>query len=279
MSAAPQTSNVHTLVLLCSVSLICISLEYFTNSVSYPRQLVTWVTLGVQRVANGYEEVLAFSSNYLSDRNELLSRNEELESTVQQLSARNAQLRALEESNVELRELLGIRLQEPHLSYIIAELAAPIASPARDEITVNRGRAHGVKKGSAVLDASGVFGQIVEVLPYTSRVLMVTDKRIAVPVRIERSGLHAVLTGIGDSKHLTLEHIEVTADVAEGDLLIASGLGGIFPYGYPVGLVTTLEFDESGVAIRVSVEPFAKLHRRRFIMIVTRATYPETPAE
>lgn len=279
MAAAPQTSNVHTLVLLCSVSLICVSLEYFTNWVNHPRQFATWVTLGVQRVANGYEEIISFSSNYLSDRNELLSRNKELESTVQQLSARNSQLRALEESNVELRELLGIRLQEPSISYVIAELAAPIVSPARDEITVNRGRAHGVTEGSAVLDASGVFGQVVEVLPYTSRVLLVTDKRIAVPVRVERSGLHAVLTGVGDSKHLTLEHTEVTADVTEGDLLIASGLGGTYPYGYPVGVVTTLEFDESGVAIRVSVEPFAKLHRRRFIMIVTGAIYPETPAE
>lgn len=279
MSAAPQTSNVHTLVLLILICMICISLEQFTNWVNHPRQFVTWVTLGVQRVANGYADVFTFTNNFFGDRNELLSRIEELEGEVQQTSALNSQLRALEESNVELRELLGIRTQEPTISYVIAELAAPIASPARDEVTVNRGHAHGIRQGSAVLDASGVFGQVIEVLPYTSRVLMVTDKRIAVPVRVERSGLHAVLTGVGDSNHLTLEHIEVTADVTEGDLLIASGLGGTYPYGYPVGLVTTLEFDESGVAIRVKVEPFAKLNRRRYIMIVTGATNPETPAE
>ena len=279
MSAAPQTSNVHTLVSLCSVCLICISLEHLTHFVDHPRQFITWVTLGVQRVANGYEDVFRFSHNYFSDRNELLRRIDELEGELQQSSTHNAQLRTLEESNVELRELLGIQSREPTISYVIAELAAPIVSPARDEVTVNRGLTHGIKEGSAVLDASGVFGQVVEVLPFTSRVLMVTDKRIAVPVRVERSGLHAILTGVGDSKHLTLEHIEVTADVTEGDLLITSGLGGTYPYGYPVGLVTTLEFDEAGVAIRVSVEPFAKLHRRRFILIVTGALYSETPAE
>lgn len=223
--------------------------------------------------------MLRFSSNYLSDRNELLQRIDELEGELEQTTAHNAQLRTLEESNVELRELLGIRLSEPTISYVIAELAAPLVSPARDEVTLNRGRAHGIEEGAAVLDASGVFGQVIEVLPYTSRVLMVTDKRIAVPVRVERSGLHAVLTGVGDSKHLTLEHVEVTADVAEGDLLITSGLGGTYPYGYPVGVVATLEFDEAGVAVRLSIEPLAELHRRRFILIVTGVSYPETPTE
>ena len=233
----------------------------------------------MQSVVNGYEDVITFTNDYLRDRNALLHRIHELENTAQQTAAQISQLRAFEESNVELRELLGIRAREPTISYVIAELAAPIVSPARDEVTVNRGGVHGIKRGSAVLDATGVFGQVVEVLPYTSRVLMVTDKRIAVPVRVERSGLHAVLTGVGDSKHLTLEHTEVTADVTEGDLLITSGLGGTYPYGYPVGVVTALEFDESGVAIRVSIEPLAELHRRRFILIVAGASYPETPAD
>lgn len=279
MSAAPQTSNVHTLVLLCSICLICISLEHLTKLVDHPRQFITWLTLGVQRAANGYADVLTLTNNYLSDRNELLLQIEDLENSVQQSKALNSQLRALEESNVELRELLGVFSRESLISYVVAELAAPIMSPARDEITVNKGSAHGIKEGSAVLDASGVFGQVVEVLPYTSRVLMITDKRIAVPVRVERSGLHAVLTGVGDSKHLTLEHVEVTADITDGDLLIASGLGGVYPYGYPVGLVSTLEFDASGVSVRVTVEPFAQLHRRRFILITTEATDSETPAE
>ncbi|MXW07213.1 MAG: rod shape-determining protein MreC [Gammaproteobacteria bacterium] len=279
MSAAPQTSNLHTLLLLCFICLLSISLERFTNFVNHPRQFVTWVTLGVQRVANGYEDVLRFSGNYLSDRNELLERIEVLEIENEQISALNSQLRALEASNIELREVLGFRIREPMISYEIAELAAPLVSPARDEVTLNRGLAHGIKGGSAVLDASGVFGQVVEALPYTCRVLMVTDKRMAVPVRVERSGLHAVLTGVGDSKHLTLEHVEVTADIAEGDLLITSGLGGTFPYGYPVGVVTVSEPDQAGVAVRVTIEPLAELNRRRYILILTGASYSETAAE
>ena len=279
MSSAPHSSNIHVLVLLCSICAASISLEHLTNFVNPPRQVVTWVSHGVQRIANAHNDFFTFSTNYLSDRNELLKRINELEGQVQHASVQNSQLRALEESNIELREILGVRVLEPNISFVIAELAVPLVSPARDEITVNRGSVHGVTEGSAVLDASGVFGQVVDVLPYTSRVLLVTDKRIAVPVRVERSGLHAVLTGVGDSKHLTLEHTEVTADVTEGDLLITSGLGGTYPYGYPVGMVTTLEFDESGVAIRVSIEPLAELHRRRFILIVTRASNPETSPE
>lgn len=279
MAAAPQTSNIHTLVLLCFICVLSICLEHFTNFVNHPRQFVTWVTLGVQRVANGYEDVLRFSRNYWSDRTELLERIEELEVENEQMSALNSQLRALEVSNIELREVLGFRVREPTISYVIAELAAPLVSPARDEVTLNRGLAHGILEGSAVLDASGVFGQVVEVLPFTCRVLMVTDKRIAVPIRVERSGLHAVLTGVGDSKHLTLEHVEVTADIAEGDLLITSGLGGRFPYGYPVGVVSTLEFDEAGVAVRVTIEPRAELHRRRYILILTGASFSETPTK
>ncbi|MYD45115.1 MAG: rod shape-determining protein MreC [Gammaproteobacteria bacterium] len=279
MSAASQTSNIHTLSVLLCICVLSICLEHFTNIVNHPRQFTTWITLGVQRVANGYEDVLRFSKRYLSDRNELLERIEMLEVENEQMSALNSQLRALEASNIELREVLGFRIREPTISYVIAELAAPLVSPARDEVTLNRGIAHGIEEGSAVLDATGVFGQVVEVLPYTSRVLMITDKRIAVPIRVERSGLHAVLTGVGDSKHLTLEHVEVTADIAEGDLLITSGLGGTFPYGYPVGVVTTREPDEAGVAVRVTIEPSAELQRRRYILILTGASFAETPAE
>ena len=279
MSVAPQTSNVHTLLILCFFCVLSICLDTFTNVVNHPRQFITWVTLGVQRIANGYEDVIRFSGNYIGDRNELLARIEALEVENEQVSALNSQLRALETSNLELREVLGFRIREPTLSYVIAELAAPLVSPARDEVTLNRGLAHGIKEGSAVLDASGVFGQVVEVLPHTSRVLMVTDKRIAVPIRVERSGLHAVLTGIGDSRHLTLEHVEVTADIEEGDLLITSGLGGTFPYGYPVGVVTIRESDAAGVVVRVTIEPSAELNRRRYILILTGASYSETPAE
>ena len=83
--------------------------------------------------------------------------------------------------------------------------------------------------GQPVLDASGLMGQVVEVLPYAARVLLLTDVTHSIPVQVNRNGLRAIAVGTGNPDYLELRHVAETADIKAGDLLVSSGLGQRFP--------------------------------------------------
>ena len=108
---------------------------------------------------------------------------------------------------------------------------------------IDKGSADGLEVGQAVLDAHGLFGQIVEVGSSTSRVLLIIDKDHAVPVQVNRSGARSIAGGTGSKDSLVLENVPVSMDIMTGDLLETSGLGGRFPVGYPVAEVTSVVLD------------------------------------
>lgn len=201
------------------------------------------------------------------------------EREYQDAVVKNRRFDALARENSELRQVLALVQRSPDLELVTAELTATVFEPGRNEILINRGKSHGVLDGMAVLDATGIYGQVVESLAFTSRVILITDRRLAVPVVVQRSGTHALITGIGNSSELVLEHAEITADIENGDLLVASGLGGVYPHGYPVGVVMSMEPDASGVEMRVMVEPLASMHRRTWLLVVVGGTTSEVAEE
>ena len=240
-----------------------------------PRQVATWVTNGIYSAVNAPGRWIVRSSLYIQDRQQLLDGNADLESQLQDLNVRVQRTEALYAENSELRQLLALTQHPSELVFIPSELSAVISVAGRNEILINRGTTHGVLDGMAVIDTTGVYGQVVEALPYTSRVILITDQRLAVPVRVQRSGVNAVVVGVGNSKDLVLEHADITADIEEGDLLVASGLAEVYPYGYPVGIVTSVEPEASGVETHVVVEPMASMHRRNWLLVVTNGKSDE----
>jgi len=120
----------------------------------------------------------------------------------------------------------------------------------------------------AVLDASGLMGQVVEVLPYAARVLLLTDVTHSIPVQVNRNGLRAIAVGTGNPDYLELRHVAETADVKAGDLLVSSGLGQRFPSGYPVAQVTEVVHGSGQPFAIVRAVPTAMLNRSRYLMLV-----------
>ena len=127
--------------------------------------------------------------------------------------------------------------------------------------------------GQAVIDADGLFGQVIEVAEYTSRVLKVNDRMHAVPVQVNRNGVRAVAAGNG--RTLELESVALTADIREGDLLVSSGLGGRFPVGYPVAVVTAVDRDPGQAFARITAQPRAALDRSRHVLLVFTGNRPQ----
>jgi rod shape-determining protein MreC len=129
-----------------------------------------------------------------------------------------------------------------------------------------------------VLDDKGLIGQTTHVGPFSAEVILITDPEHAVPVQIDRTGLRTIAVGTGDTASLALPYLPANADVKAGDVLTTSGLGGVFPAGYPVGRVVEVHRDAVQPLAQVRAEPFATLNTDREVMLVWfREGHPAAP--
>lgn len=219
----------------------------------------------------------------VADRARLNARNAELERELLLAQARLDRLQTVREQNERLQQLLDAQ-RGLDLGVQLARIIDVDTDPFRHRVVVDAGARQGVSAGEAVLDAHGVMGEIVEVLPDTSTVMLITDPAHALPVRIERTGLRAIARGTGALDALELQNVPISADIKSGDKLVTSGLGGHFPAGFPVGTVRTLRNDPSGMFAVATVAPSAALDRSGEVLILHPLPDPvgppaPTPAE
>ena len=213
--------------------------------------------------------VRAWDTAYLqlTSRADLIAENERLRAEALLAMRKLQKLAALTEQNVRLRELLNSSelLDE---KVLVAELIGIDPNAFSQRILIDKGERDGVFLGQPVLDATGLMGQVVEVMPFTSRVLLITDVSHSLPVQVNRNGLRAIASGTGSSEWLELRHVSDTADIRVDDIIVSSGLGQRFPAGYPVGRVTYVNRDSSQPFAEVRVEPTAQLNRSRYLLLV-----------
>jgi rod shape-determining protein MreC len=209
-----------------------------------------------------------WSSHSLRDWGSLHKENEALRADTLILQAKVEKMAALSAENTRLRQLLN---SSAHLddSVLIAELIGVSSDPLRHIVVINKGRDAGVYVGQPVIDARGLVGQVVEVSTYFSRVMLITDSTHAVPVQINRNGVRAIADGVGLIDELQLSHVATSADVRVGDLLVTSGLGGNFPPGYPVAVVTAVD-DSSSTFMKIRARPTALLDQSRHLLLIFR---------
>nr|WP_071872810.1 rod shape-determining protein MreC [Atopomonas hussainii] len=219
------------------------------------------------------------ATEQLNARSELIAENERLKAEALLMQRRLQKLATLTEQNVRLRELLNsAELVDERV--LVAELIGVDPNPFTHRLLINKGGQDGVFLGQPVLDASGLMGQVVEVMPYTARVLLITDSSHSIPVQINRNSLRSIAVGTGNPERLELRHVADTADVRVGDLLVSSGLGQRFPAGYPVATVTEVRNDPSQAFAVINAEPTAKLNRSRYLLLVFNdGLSPEQRAE
>jgi rod shape-determining protein MreC len=206
-------------------------------------------------------------ASQFGSRTELVAENEKLKTENLLYQGRMQKLAALTEQNVRLRELLNSSALVNE-KVEVAELIGMDPNPFTHRIIINKGERDGVVLGQPVLDARGLMGQVVELMPYTSRVLLLTDTTHSIPVQVNRNGLRAIASGTGNPERLELRHVADTADIKEGDLLVSSGLGQRFPAGYPVATVKEVIHDSGQPFAIVRAVPTAALNRSRYLLLV-----------
>ncbi|KPH62238.1 rod shape-determining protein MreC [Pseudoalteromonas porphyrae] len=221
-------------------------------------------------LANLPYEVFSLGAKSLHTRDQLLTENEALKQKQLLQSEQLQQYQFLAKENQKLRALLGSSAKQANRK-IIAQVLSVHSNPYSHQVVINRGAIDGVSEGQAVIDEMGVVGQLTKVGSTTSRVLLMTDTTHATPVRILRNDVRTVVEGVGKINSVKLSHVPHSLDVRYGDVLVTSGLGGTFPEGYPVAVVTEINRDEGRPFAQVYAEPIAQLDRIRLLVILWRS--------
>lgn len=203
----------------------------------------------------------------LHSQHSLLEQNANLTAEMIILKSQLQKEAAIEAENQQLRELLKSTDQsEDWVS--VAQLLAVSLEPFVHQVVINKGANYNIYVGQPVLDSFGVMGQVVQVGPLTSRVLLLTDSQSAIPVQDQRNGLRAIAVGDAQTGMLGLQNVTVNADFQQGDLLITSGLGGGYPFGYPVGTIVSIDRSSGNQFSEIIVKPSAHLDRSRLVLLI-----------
>src|SRR6185369_15781618 len=207
-------------------------------------------------------------------RERLREENTDLRTRLRDLELRTMQYEALSQENATLR---GLRSALPPVAekWLIAEIVQEPDS-RRPRLLINRGTSNGVFKGQAVMDDFGIIGQTTHVGPWSAEVILVTDPEHAIPVQVERTGVRTIALGTGGA--LGLSYMPANADLKVGDVLLTSGMGGVFPQGYAVAKVTELNREAVRPVERFRAEPLARINSSREVMLVWfREAHPAAP--
>ena len=257
----------YRLVLAIILSAILLLADFKFKGLDQVRSLISITLAPVQWVSRAPVTISDWFSSSTVSRKDLLDTIDMMQSRMLLLERKSQQLAALSAENNRLRELLNAS-STVNDKVLITELIGVSPNPSRLEMMVDKGQGDGVKIGMAVLDSSGLMGQIVEVNEFNSRVLLVADSNHAVPVQVNRNAVRAIAYGTGQLDEMELANVLDTTDIKIGDLLVSSGLGGRFPKGYPVATISEIIHDPGRSFSRVLAKPMAKLNQSRLLLIV-----------
>jgi rod shape-determining protein MreC len=183
------------------------------------------------------------------------------------LLARMEKYAALESENAHLRALLGTGTLVAEKA-VAAELLEVASEPFRRTIIIAKSGKDGLYVGQPVIDTHGIRGQISDVGVLQSTAILITDPGHAIPVVVLRNGLRAIAFGTGAPDTVAIRYLTASADIKTGDELVSSGLGGGFPFGYPVAKVTKIVNNPNESFLDITAVPAAKLNHGREVLLI-----------
>ncbi|MDJ0917095.1 MAG: rod shape-determining protein MreC [Woeseiaceae bacterium] len=202
-----------------------------------------------------------------TSRNSLELENTRLKIQQRLTRAELQQLTALEAENARLRDLLEARDRITG-DIRVAGIMSVDTNPFRHSIVLDVGSEDRVYDGQSLIDANGVVGQVLQTGLKTSQAILISDPDHALPVEVNRNGLRTIALGTGQFDQLDLPYLPNNADLEVGDVLVTSGLGGAFPPGYPVAVVSDIRRVPQQPFAEVKATPSAALNQVREVMLI-----------
>ena len=246
-------------------------------------QALAFVRLGVSVVLTPIEQTLMLPGRltqraeaYFSDQHRLIAENAALNAKVMELSAGHQQAQLIR-SERRYFESLNDANQRFGDRGMVAEIIRDARNPFVRKVVIDKGSSHGLRPGLAVIDGTGVVGQLTAVGVLTSEVTLSTEKDQSVPVMALRSGLRAIAVGSGLDGMIDIPFIPVGADIQAGDALVTSGIDGTYPAGLSVALVTSVDRSPAFQFAKISAKPVAGTGQQRFVKVLTQEELKDYP--
>lgn len=255
------------LLVFLGLSISLLWLDYRTTLLKNVHILLSESILPLEYIVHW--PITAFTSlqNTLITQQALRQENVELKKELFQLHIELERFQALQSENNYLHALLGSSPAETPKG-MMAEIIRVDPDPFSHKLTLNKGQKQGITVGQPLLDAYGIMGQVIAITLQTSTVLLITDLNHAISAKVNRNGVRLILEGSGNLDELVAYHAPSTTDILIGDLLVTSGLGQLFPAGYPLGTVTQIVQDKTDPFAKIVVKPVAKLSSSHPVLLL-----------
>lgn len=260
-----STLGVRTIICILFAIALIVSDKNFSSFQRVKLSLEVMV-LPIQYLVDFPITIIRWLADSVTTQQALLMDNARLRAHELLLQSKLQKLLALKRENAQLRGLLNSTFRVDG-RVLVSQLLAVDLSPALHQVVVNKGKERHVYLGQPVLDAYGVLGQVVRVGAFTSKVLLVTDPKSAVPVESVRNDIRAIAVGMGSSLKLRLRYVSMNSDIRAGDIFVASGMGLRYPPGYPVGVVLSVERSAHDSFLSVILRPLAHLNRSQQVLL------------
>lgn len=259
-----------TFYVAASVALFVVDLRY--HSVDLLRKVIATGVDPLQRLAQTPGAAIEQVGGYFRSLDNVQRENAVLRRTQLDTAPNLTRLEHLMAENARLRRLLDMKEREKAAGRV-AHILYATRDPFSHRIVVDKGLQADITTGRPVIDEAGVVGQVTRTFPLSSEITLVTDKDQVVPVQVVRTGQRSVVYGLGDGR-LELRFLPANADILEGDVLVTSGLDGVYLEGFPVARVARIERDSAYSFAKIICNPIAGVENFSEVFILDARPAP-----
>ncbi len=263
-----KTLVIAGLLLLVAVNGIVFSYQYMRQSAFYPAAVETALFF-VGPLQDGISRTTGFAEKFWSRYFMLVSASMENENLRQELAEVRHELHLCREEtllNARLESFLEFK-ENAAYEMVVADVVGREPSAWFESIIINKGKADGVRTGLPVMIPDGIVGQVSGVSGHYAKVLLIIDRSNAVDTLVQRTRARGVVRGLS-SNVCNFEFALHKADITTGDIVITSGLDGIFPKGLRVGRVSKIVRRSSGIFQEIEIVPFVDFSRLEEVMVI-----------
>ncbi|MBO6210426.1 MAG: rod shape-determining protein MreC, partial [Schwartzia sp.] len=268
------------LLVFVTVSVFCVVFFAARGRFSTPFSSPAVITLlaPFQRAASWAGDQVRGMTTAVWDILTVHQQNQMLRSEVEQLRMQNVKADEFAAENIRLRELLGYKQSATQFDLVMAHVIGRETATWTRMIVIDRGTQHGVQKNMAVVTARGLVGAVTDAGPISSKVQLILDPRAAAGALVQRSRVAGIVKGTpDDAMHPRLLNVPRGQDMAEGDILVTSGFGGIYPKGIMIGTVSAVKNDSGGLLHYAIIEPATDFQRLEDVAVIVASR--EAPPE
>lgn len=264
------------LVFFAVLSLLLMFVDARYRYLESTRSALSVFVAPIQQLATMPSKLWHQTGDFFVTQSGLVEENSSLRQRHSYDAAQLSQLQSLQQENLQLRNLLTLPLRT-EFSAQVAEIVYAERDVFKRKLLLNKGANSQVKIGQIVIDDMGIVGQITRVYPWLAEVTLITEKDHAVPVQLVRNGLRSIVFGAGDTSQLSLRYMPISSDIQNGDILVTSGIDGVYPPGVPVAKVVSIERDAAYPFARIACLPVAGVDRNRHLLILSDMPKPPEP--